>query len=110
MRLVTSPSSFKSCYIAEVKESMGEPLKRKRTAKRKVKTPAHLRPFIKQALENLGPSATYREIQGEALRLYNEALSAEIDSYFGRFQLGSASLVKEIAEDEGIFYGAGDGQ
>ena len=104
MRLITSASTFKTSYIAEIKESIGAPVK-KRRAKRKIKTPPHLRPFIEQALNNLGPEASYRDIQEEALRLYNEHVSGEIERFFGRFKVTDTSFIKEIAEDKGLYYG-----
>ncbi len=104
MRLVRSPSNFKSSYIVEIKESIGAPVK-KRRAKRKIKTPPHLRQLIEEALNNLGPEASYREIQEEALRLCNEHVSGEIDSFFGRFKVTHTSLIKEITEDKGLYCG-----
>ncbi len=104
MREIRSPSTFKTSYIAEVKEEMGL-LTRKRGENRKVKAPQHLKPFIKQAIENLGLEATYANIQKEALRLYQEHLSGEIEEFYGIFKVKDPSKIREIAEDKEIFYG-----
>jgi len=107
MREIKSPATFKSCYIADVKEEMGIPVKKK-VAKRKIQAPDHIKPFIRQALENLPPGATIKQIQEEALKLYQEHISGDIQKYFGAFRTDDVSLVRSIAEDKGIFYGVED--
>ena len=104
MREIKSPSTFKTSYIAEVKEEMGL-LTRKKGKKRKVKTPQHIKPFIKQAIENIGFGATYAKIQQEALKLYREHLSKEIEDFYGIFKVKDPSLIREIAENKEIAYG-----
>ena len=107
MREIKSPATFKSCYIADVKEEMGIPVKKK-VMKRKIHAPDHIKPFIRQALENLPPNATIKQIQEEALKLYQEHVSGKIQEYFGAFRTDDASLVRSIAEDKVIFYGVED--
>jgi phage gp29-like protein len=107
MRLITSPGAFKTCYISEVKEELGL-LKGKRGKVRKTRTPQHLKPFIRQAIKELGNNATYKEIQRKALELYQESVSKEIEAFFGMFKTSDERFVEKVAEDEGIYYGLED--
>ena len=107
MRLITSPNAFKSSYIAEIKEELGI-LKRKRKIIRKTKTPNYIKPFIKEAIKNLGSDATYKQIQQEAIRLYNERTSSSILKYYGILKTSDKSFAKRIAEDKGMYYGYED--
>ncbi len=104
MRLITSPNAFKTCYISEVKEELGL-LKRKRKKIRKTRTPQYLKPFIRQAIKELGSNATYKEIQRKALELYQRSISKEIETFFGVFKTDNKKFVEKIAEDKGIYYG-----
>jgi len=103
MRLITSPNAFKTCYISEVKEELGL-LKGKRKRIRKIKTPQYLKPFIRQAIKELGSKATYKEIQEKALELYQRSISKEIETFFGIFKVDDKEFVEKIAEDEEIYY------
>ena len=107
MRLITSPNAFKSSYIAEIKEELGI-LRRKRKMVRKIKTPDYMKPFIEKAIKNLGSNATYKQIQKEALRLYNEHTSSSILKYYGILKTSDKSFTKKIIEDKGIYYGYED--
>jgi hypothetical protein len=107
MRLITSPNAFKSSYIAEIKEELGL-LRRKRKITRKIKAPDYIKPFIKEAISNLGNGATYKQIQKEALRLYNEHTSGRVLKYYGILKISDKSFAKSMIEDKGIYYGYED--
>ncbi|KJR40646.1 hypothetical protein MCHI_003463 [Candidatus Magnetoovum chiemensis] len=73
MRNITSPNTFKTCYIAQVKEEIGLPVKRASNRKglsRKIVVPDDLRTYIKQAIENLknNRQAIYKNIQYRSIQ------------------------------------------
>lgn len=113
-RTINSPSAFKTCYIAQVKEELGYKVRRahnRRTKARKHKVPAHLRPFIEEAFryfERLSVKPTYRMIQEKAFELYREHVDGihrepEVMKYFGIFN-NDWDIVREVVEDDGLEY------
>ena len=108
MKSINSYKSFKTSYIAEVKEEMGLLKKKKVLKERKIRTPKHVKPYIKKAIKKLADTKenfTYKKVQEEALKIYKESQENEIKKYFGILKVNDTSLVKKIAEDEGTFYG-----
>ncbi|WP_456370857.1 hypothetical protein [Thermodesulfatator atlanticus] len=103
MRRITSFQAFKTSYIAEVKEEMGLPLRRRKRIRR-VKTPQHIKPIIRKAIESLGKDASYREIQKKAFEIYREMYEAEIDRFFGILRVKDKEAFRRIVEDEEIAY------
>jgi hypothetical protein len=105
-KLITSPASFKTCYIAEVKEEMGI-LKRKLKRERKIRAPQKYKRYIKMAIESLGEGASYKEIQQEAYRLYcqemEEKKRSRIGKYFGVFK-ADKDLVDKVVLNKDIYY------
>ncbi len=105
-KTINSPNSFKTCYIAEVKEELGL-LERKLKKERKIKAPQKYKQYIRMAIESLGKDATYKEIQQEAFRLYQEEKkkekSSKIARYFGIFE-AERGLVLKFAQDKDICY------
>ena len=105
-RPITSPASFKTCYIAEVKEEMGI-LRRKLKKERKIRAPQKYKRYIKMAIESLGEGATYKEIQREAYRLYcqekEEEKKSKVEKYFGVFK-ADKDLVAKVALNKDIYY------
>jgi hypothetical protein len=102
-RTISSPNTFKTCYIAEVKEELGILKRRLRKRGRKVRTPEKYKPYIRKAIERLGEEATYKEIQEEAFRLYMEENGFPVDKYFGALKL-DRKFVDAIALDKDIYY------
>ena len=105
-KTINSPNSFKTCYIAEVKEELGL-LERKLKKERKIKAPQKYKRYIKMAIESLGKDATYKEIQQEAFRLYQEERkkerSSKVAKYFGIFR-AEKELVLKLAQDKDVCY------
>ncbi len=90
--------------IAEVKEEMKSSRERG-NRKRKVVAPPHLKVFIRKAIQNLGPNATYKEIQGKALKIYQEQVTGKIENFYGIFETQDTLFLSKIAQDKGIYYG-----
>jgi hypothetical protein len=100
-RSVKSPNTFKTCYIAAVKEEMGL-LRRKLKPVRRIKPPAHLRWAIEEALRRK-PNGTYREIQELALEIYNRG-RAENLPFFGALGEVDEESLNEVLNDKGLAY------
>ncbi|NPA41564.1 MAG: hypothetical protein GXO18_04740 [Aquificae bacterium] len=101
MRNINSPNSFKTCYIAAVKEELGL-LKHKRKNKRKIKPPPHLRWAIEEALKRK-PDAKYKEIQKLAFAILKEKERKELP-FFGSLGKVNESLLKEIINNKELAY------
>ena len=52
--------------------------------------------------------ATIKQTRGKVPKLYQERVSGEIQKFLGLFGVADTSLLRSIAEDEGIFYGLED--
>ena len=105
MRPITSPSAFKTCYIAEVKEELG--ILKKRKKHRKIKAPQHMKEIIKEAINKLGTSATYRQIQEKCLEIYKQRFQKNKIEKLQKFRenfKADKTLVIKIAQDEEIPY------
>jgi len=101
MKSINSPFTFKTCYIAAVKEELGM-LKRKLKPSRKIKPPAHLKWAIVEALKRK-PNATYREIQQLAFQIFKEKQRRKLP-FFGSLGEVDANLLEEILSDKGLSY------
>ena len=77
-------------------------MKKKRTAKRKIKPPKHLRWAIEEAL-NRKPNATYKEIQRLAFEIYQQR-KKETLPYFGALGEVPNDILWEVIDDEGLPY------
>jgi len=69
MGKMLSPNSIKTCWIAEVKRSLGFPMRRAWNSGRgqgAPPCPAHIRPVIERVLRE-SPGLTYAEIQQEVV-------------------------------------------
>ncbi len=71
MKILKSPNSLKTSYIADVKEELGF-LKRRRVVNRKIKVPDYLKPYIVRAIKQLGKDAKYKDIQKKAFEIYQK--------------------------------------
>ena len=111
MRQITSWTTFKTCYVAAVKEEMGLPVKRawnRQTSERKVKVPNALKGYIMKAIEILteqNKSPTYNEIRKKAFELYQEDMEKQTVKKFKGIFGDDRRFVKQVAEDEGLLYG-----
>ena len=111
MRKITSPSAFKTCYIAQVKEELGYSVRRahnRRTRERKHRVPSYLRTFIEKAILDLERSSekpTYRRIQEKAFELYREQLEKEpaVRKFRGIFKDTPEEVIR-IAENKDLAY------
>ncbi len=103
MRKLKSPNSFKTSYIADVKEELGF-LKNKKVKSRKIKAPSYLKPYIIRAIKELGKKATYKDIQKRAFEIYQMENLKKIDKYYGIFKLEDESFINNIALDKEIYY------
>jgi hypothetical protein len=112
MLRVTSPNSFKTCYIADVKEELNL-LTRKAPNRigetRKIKAPEEYKIFIKKAIDELakeGISQTYKNIQKKAFEIYKrEKDDNTFNKYFGRIKSNlSPNEIKKIVDDEDFSY------
>lgn len=110
---VTSANSFKTCYIAEVKEDMGLLTGRvqRRGATRKIKAPEEYKKYISQAIKELqanGKKATYKEIQQKAFEIYQEdRKNSLIQKYMNTIKPSkelSNDKIKMLIEDEELIY------
>lgn len=107
---ITSLNSIKSCYIAEVLEEMGFPVKpahNRLGGERKVKTPEKLKPFIWEAIEELlreKGSYSYKEIQKRALALIMKSQKEGVVRRTKGIVADVKELVEEMADDESLFY------
>ena len=112
MKTITSHNTFKTCYIAQVKEELGLPVKRASNRKgknRKVQIRQELKPFIKQAIIALkkqsGRVPFYREIQKKAFELYKSSVEKpKSDKFYGIFKPKNNAYMKQIAGDKEIYY------
>jgi hypothetical protein len=100
-KVVTSHRTFKTSYIAAVKEELGL-LKRKIKPTRKIKPPKHLKWAIVEALKRK-PEGTYREIQELALKIY-KAKKEEKLPFLGALGKVDTKLLKEVIEDKETIY------
>ncbi len=100
MKSVKSPNTFKTSYIAAVKEELGL-LKRKQTSKRKIKAPPHLKWAIVEALKRK-PNASYREIQRLAFQIFKER--SENLPFLGALGKVELHKLKEVLNDKGLSY------
>ena len=98
---VSSPYTFKTCYIAAVKEELGL-LERKLKPKRKIKPPEHLKWAIVEALKQ-NPKGTYKEIQKLALKIYKAKKETSLP-FLGALGEINSELIKEVIEDKEMFY------
>jgi hypothetical protein len=100
-KCINSPKTFKTSYIAAVKEELGL-LKRKVKATRKIKPPEHLKWAIVEALKQK-PGATYREIQQLALKILR-AKEKQSLPFLGALGEVDTKLLEEVIEDKELFY------
>ncbi len=113
MRTIRSPNTFKTCYIAQVKEELGLPVRKAANRKgkaRAVQVRQELVPYIKNAIlvlqKQKGKIPAYREIQEKALDLYQASNGpSKSDAFYGIFESNSLDYVEEVAEDKEIYYG-----
>jgi len=101
MKAVNSPLTFKTCYIAAVKEELGL-LKRKLKPSRKIKPPQHLKWAIVEALKRK-PNATYKEIQQLAFQIFKEKQNKKLP-FFGALGSVDTNLLEEILSDKELSY------
>ncbi len=109
-----SPNSFKTCYIAEVKEEHGLPTRRapNRTGeRRKVKTPPEYKKYISLAIAELkkhNKKLTYKEIQKKAFEIYQKEREDTLISKYMHVVKPDKTLtseeIKEIIADEDMLY------
>jgi hypothetical protein len=112
MRPITSPESFKTSFIAQVKEEMGFAVRKahnRRGNSRKTTVRADLRPFIEKAIHQLSRTGkgfpTYKQIQTAAFRLYRESTQfSEVDRLYGSLASDDLGETLSIIEDKNIFY------
>lgn len=112
MKPITSPESFKTCFIAQVKEEMGFAVSKahnRRGNNRKITVRAELRPFIEKAISQLNRTQkefpTYKQIQTVAFRLYRESTQySEVDRLYGSFAADDPEEAISIIEDKNMFY------
>lgn len=112
MRKITSPNTFKTCYIAQVKEELGFPVRKasnRKGVQRRVTVRPDLRTFIEQAILGLqkekGRSPQYKEVQKEAFNLYRKTVeTSRSDDFFGMFRSNDPQAAREIIEDKQVFY------
>ena len=115
MLKINSLETFKSCYIAYVKEKMG--LKVRRSPNRKypqrvIKPNSQYEYFITKAIKELlkiKKNPTYKDIQKKALEIYKndkEKIMEKIKKYEGVFSIDNVSKEEalEIFDSEGIEY------
>ena len=112
MRMITSPNTFKTCYIAQMKEELGLPVRTSSNRKEKfrsVRVTKELKPFIKKAIQYLlntnEKMPTYKEIQQKSFDIYmNENKKSKSESYYGIFQSENKNSVIQTINDRNIFY------
>ncbi|MFP4031683.1 MAG: hypothetical protein ACLFTV_08995 [Desulfococcaceae bacterium] len=112
MKPITSPESFKTCFIAQVKEEMGFAVRKahnRRGNSRKITVRAELRPFIEKAINQLRRTGnkfpTYKQIQNAAFNLYRESTQfSEVDRLYGSFASDDPEEAISIIEDKNMFY------
>jgi hypothetical protein len=114
MMRITSPNSFKTCYIADVKEELGL-LTRKASNRqghlRKIKAPEEYKKFIKKAIKELkaeGEKQTYKNIQQKAFEIYKSKTQNDLlNKYFASIERKlDYSTIQKIVEDEDLLYEA----
>jgi len=112
MLRITSPNSFKTCYIADVKEELGLLTRKspnRHGVERKIKSPKEYKKFIIKAMNELekeGIKQTYKNIQQKAFEIYKkEKENAVLGKYLGAIKTNlSPKEIKELVEDEGLIY------
>ena len=112
MRTISSPNTFKTCYIAQIKKDLGFPVRKAANRKGKdgiTKVNETLRPFIEKAIlilnEKTGEIPSYKDVQQLSFKLYKESKGkSESDALFGSVKFEDTEFVKSIAEDKDIFY------
>lgn len=112
MKRIASPESFKTCFIAQVKEEMGFPVRKahnRRGIQRKITVRPELRPFIEKAISQLHRNEekfpTYKQIQNAAFRLYRESTPfSEVDRLYGSLAADNPEEAISIIEDKNMFY------
>ena len=109
--IITSPQTFKTCYIAQMKEEVGLPVRtapNRAGSKRMIQTPKHLKKYIKKAIlalmEKRKEVPTYREIQQKAFELYKMDHQLEGNKFLGIIKIDDVKWAKGIIEDEQIYY------
>ena len=112
MLRLTSPNSFKTCYIADVKESLGK-LTRKAPNRqgntRKIKAPREYREYILRAIDELKKEKqkeTYKNIQKKAFEIYKRDKEDNLfKKYFGAIKNNlNLTEIQKIVEDEDLLY------
>jgi len=98
---INSPNTFKTSYIAAVKEELGL-LKRRRKSYRKIKPPAHLKWAIVEALQQR-PKASYKEIQVLAFKIFKEKSRVNLP-FYGVLGKVEDRLLEEVLSDKGLSY------
>jgi hypothetical protein len=106
MREINSPNTFKTSYIAQVKEENGILSVNRKQKVRKIKVPKHLKPFIEQAIKILrkktGKIPTYKEIQQKALEIYNKNTKSE--KFYGIFKTHNKNYTIQVTQDKETYY------
>ncbi len=100
-KTVNSPDTFKTSYIAAVKEEMGL-LKRRFKSNRKIKPPNHLKWAIVEALKQK-PTATYRELQELAFKIFKRKKETSLP-FYGSLGKIKTDLLEEVLNDKGLAY------
>jgi hypothetical protein len=100
-KTIKSPHTFKTSYIAAVKEELGL-LKRKLKPSRKITPPARLKWAIVEALKKK-PNATYKEIQELAFKIFKEKERNELP-FYGTLGKVDPDLLEEILNDKELPY------
>jgi len=113
MLRITSLNSFKTCYIANIKEELGLLTRKapnRQGESRKIKAPKEYKKFILQAIKELereGVKQTYKNIQKKAFEIYQRQKNDLIDKYFNVIKPNknlSDTEIKNIIENEDILY------
>lgn len=113
MKTITSQNTFKTCYIAQVKEELGLPVRKasnRKGNKRKVQLRQELKPFIQQAIivlqKQSGRVPLYKDIQKKAFELYKSSVEkSKCDRFYGILKSKDETYVKQIIEDQECYYG-----
>ncbi|MDL1956657.1 MAG: hypothetical protein LWW95_06390 [Candidatus Desulfofervidus auxilii] len=108
MKMINSPATFKTCYIAQVKEELNLPVRKawnREGKQRKVQVPLGLKEYIKKAIKMLmdekkGEIPSYKEIQKKAFEIYQDTLKTNSEKFFGIFRTKNKEYVRKITEDK----------
>jgi len=108
--MIRSPSTFKTCWIAEAMEELGLPVRtapNRRASGRKVKAPPEKKRLLKEAILSLQKEGkvkpTYKEVQQRAFELYRTHNKPSVLKFYGRVK-ADKGLVTEVLQDEGLIY------